>query len=258
MMFKISSGLKVSALSLVLFMLCSCAATRLSLEKKDLDVQTRTSNAIFLEPISKEQPLLFIDIRSGVMEFARGPFQEYVQQELIENGSDYRLTEDPDQADFFLMVSINNLQKVAPSAAEKAIKEGYGGQSLTHSLARATDFMEFNNHKDLLGAIAALIIVGTLETAINSSVKDTQYMLVCDVQVREKAKAGTEVKSATEIELKAGDAGAEKLTTEEVSDTIKYQTRIVTTANKANLKLETAAELMFKKTAYAIAGFFAK
>ncbi|GMQ87640.1 MAG: hypothetical protein BMS9Abin08_0845 [Gammaproteobacteria bacterium] len=36
----------------------------------------------------------------------------------------------------------------------------------------------------------------------------------------------------------------------------EYQTRIVTTANKVNLDLAEAQDLMFKKTAYAMAGFF--
>ncbi|MFP5350909.1 MAG: complement resistance protein TraT, partial [Gammaproteobacteria bacterium] len=45
-------------------------------------------------------------------------------------------------------------------------------------------------------------------------------------------------------------------TASEVGDQKEYRTRIVTTANKANLTLAEADELMFKKTAYAMAGFF--
>ena len=36
----------------------------------------------------------------------------------------------------------------------------------------------------------------------------------------------------------------------------EYHTLIVATAEKVNLKLEDAQDLMFKKTAYAMAGFF--
>lgn len=54
------------------------------------------------------------------------------------------------------------------------------------------------------------------------------------------------------------DAGTSTSTqsVSEASDKKEYRTRIVTTANKANLELPEAQDLMFKKTSYALSSFF--
>ena len=90
----------------------------------------------------------------------------------------------------------------------------------------------------------------------DSLVHDVTYMLVCDVQIQEKTKDGVIVRKDTKINAKVSDSGSSQQRVSEASDRKEYRTRIVTTANKANLKLEDAQELMFKKTAYAMAGFF--
>jgi len=64
------------------------------------------------------------------------------------------------------------------------------------------------------------------------------------------------VRKDTQISAKVSDAGSSTQRVSEATNRKEYRTRIVTTANKANLKLEEAQDLMFKKTAYAMAGFF--
>lgn len=86
--------------------------------------------------------------------------------------------------------------------------------------------------------------------------KDVTYMLVCDIQVTEKTKYGAIVRKDTQVDTKVSDAGSSRQTVSEVSNRKEYRTRIVTTANKANLKLEDAQNLMFEKTAFAMSGFF--
>jgi translation initiation factor IF-2 len=81
-------------------------------------------------------------------------------------------------------------------------------------------------------------------------------MLVVDVQIKERAAPGAIVRKDTAIKTKVSDDGASKQTVSEVSNQKEYRTRIVTTANKVNLKLEEAQPKMFDKTAYALSGFF--
>jgi hypothetical protein len=81
-------------------------------------------------------------------------------------------------------------------------------------------------------------------------------MLVCDIQITEKTKEGVLVRKDTKLNAKVSDAGSSQQTVSEVSDRKDYRTRIVTTANKVNLKIEDAQDLMFKKTAYAMSGFY--
>ncbi|HDO33993.1 MAG TPA: hypothetical protein ENH08_02600 [Chromatiales bacterium] len=57
------------------------------------------------------------------------------------------------------------------------------------------------------------------------------------------------------IDAKVSDSGASRQRVSGATNRKEYRTRIVTTANKVNLKLAEAQDLMFKKTAYAMAGF---
>lgn len=247
--------LAIWALSCAVVLTGGCAAARLSLEKRELDVQTRTSQAVFLTPVGHAKPLLYLDVRSGVMEFERQLFRTFVEDELVNNGSAYQLTDNPNDADFHLSALIFNLEKAAPSAAELALKEGYGGPSISNSVGALMNFA--NDSDDALKVFAAAIVIGAVESVINATVKDVRYILVSDVEVREALPPGVTAKEQTTINQTVSDAGNAILITEEVNDHVKFRTRIVTTANKANLALGEAKELMFKQTAHAIAGIFA-
>jgi hypothetical protein len=87
-------------------------------------------------------------------------------------------------------------------------------------------------------------------------VKDVIFLLVVDIQTKEKAAKGVIVRKDSKINAKISDDGASMQTMSEVSNRKEYRTRVVTTANKANLELEEAQPLMFSKTAYAMASFF--
>jgi hypothetical protein len=104
--------------------------------------------------------------------------------------------------------------------------------------------------------VGGALIGGIGTTVANAFVQDVTYMLVADVQIKERAKAGVMVRKDSKISASVSDAGTSTQRVSEVSDQKEYRTRIVTTANKANLKMEEAQPVMFDKTAYAMAGFF--
>ena len=100
-------------------------------------------------------------------------------------------------------------------------------------------------------------LIGALgTTAANTFVQDVTFMLVADIQVKEKTAAGVIVRKDTKISSKVSDAGTSTQTVSEATNKKDYRTRIVTTANKANLELTEAQDLMFRKTAYAMSSFF--
>ena len=80
--------------------------------------------------------------------------------------------------------------------------------------------------------------------------------LVCDVSVREKAGKGVLVRKDTSIDTQVSGGGTSPQRVSEAIDRKEHRTRIVTTANKADLKLEEAQDTMSNKTAYALSGFF--
>lgn len=242
---------KFAAVASMLFVLGGCAATQVALSKKDLDVQTRTSTAIFVDPVAAAKRTIYLDVRSGVMEFDRRAFKQFVVEQFALNDNGYRLVDDPEKAQFTMLVYVLNLEKTSPTAAEAALKQGYIGGSVV-----AGAVVGGVATKSYRGAAVGGVVGGAAEFIAGALVKDVTFMLVCDVQIKERTKHGAIVRKDTQIDAKVSDAGSSRQTVTEVSNQKEYRTRIVTTANKVNLKLETAQELMFKKTAYAMSGFF--
>ena len=202
-----------------------CAATQTMIAKKDLDVQSRTSTAIFIDPVPKDRRTIYLDVKSGVMEFDRRRFKQFVvEQFTAANDNGYRIVDEPDQAQFLMVAYVLNLEKASPTAAQTALNQGYTGGAIAGGAivgAAAT--------QTWAGAGVGGLVGGAAELISGAAVKDVTYMLVTDVQIQEKAPKGV---------------------------LVRKDTRIVTTANKVNLELPEAEELMFKKTAYAMAGFF--
>ena len=232
-----------------------CAATAVGLGKKDLRVETKTSTAIFVDPVAKELRTVYLDVRSGVMEFDRNAFRNFVTEQFAANtASGYTVVDNPEAAQFQMLVYVLNLEEASPTASEAALGTGYQGGSIAAGAAAGALIGGSSNRGT--GALGGAIVGGAAELISGALVKDVTYMLVCDVKITEKAKAGVIVRKDTQIASKVSDSGSSNQRVSEVGNRKEYQTRIVTTANKANLKLEEAQDLMFQKTAYAMAGFF--
>ncbi len=244
---------KAIAVIATLSVLWGCAATSTMISKRELDVQTRTSTSVFVDPVARAKRTIYMDVKSGVMEFDRRAFKQFVREEFGLNDNGYQLVDDPETAQFTMVAYVLNLEKTSPTAAEKALNKGYMGGAV---LAGAVGGGLANSSNPARGAAVGGLALGAAEFIAGSFVKDVTYMLVCDVQIKERTKHGAIVRKDTQVDAKVSDAGSSRQTVSEVSNQKEYRTRIVTTANKANLKLETAQSLMFKKTAYAMAGFF--
>lgn len=232
-------------------LISSCAATHTAISKRDLDVQARTSTAVFVDPVPKPQRTIYLDIKSGVMEFDRRQFKQFVRDQFAENDNSYRIVDDPENAAYVMVAYVLNLEKTSPSAAEVALNQGYMGGAV--AAGAVTGGLASNSWR---GAATGGLLGGAAEHLSGAFVKDVTYMLVCDVQIKERTKYGAIVRKDTQVDAKVSDAGSSRQTVSEVSNQKEYRTRIVTTANKVNLKLDEAANLMFQKTAYAMSGFF--
>ena len=234
--------------------LSGCAAVHTSVAKRKLDVQTRTSTAVFVDAVERNKRFVYLDVRSGVMEFDRRAFKKYVKSQFAQNDNGYRLTDSPKKAQYHMNVFVISLEKTSPTAAEAALKRGYTGDVGAGAALGAASGAEHGG--SATRAVGGGILGALGVTAANAFVQDVTFMLVADVQIKEKAGKGVFVRKDTKISAKVSDAGSSTQRVSEVSKHKEYRTRIVTTANKANLDLEEAQELMFDKTAYAMAGFF--
>lgn len=250
MNFTVKSFVKVAAISAALI-LSGCAATNTAFKKKELDVQTKTSTSIYIEPVAPAKRTIYVDVKSGVQEFDRAVFKKLLKDSFAVNDNNYRLIDDPEQAQFILSAFVLNLEKASPSASDKALGRGYegGGMLAGAAIGGAAG-------GDWQGAVAGGVVGAGVDMISGALVKDVTYMLVCDVQIKERTKNGVTVKRATDISTKVSDDGYTNQQVDETSNMKEYRTRIVTTANKVNLKLEEAAQPIYTKTAAAMSGFF--
>jgi hypothetical protein len=185
------------------------------------------------------------------MEFDRRAFTNFIKEQFAQSDTGYKIIEDADKAQFQMNIYVLNLEKTSPSAADAALHSGYiGGGAMAGA---ATGVALGGGYRE---AAAGGVLGGITSTIANAFVKDVTYMLVADVQIKEKVKKGVIVRKDTQISAKVSDAGTSTQRVSEATNQKEYRTRIVTTANKANLELAEAQDLMFKKTAYAMLGFF--
>ena len=90
--------------------------------------------------------------------------------------------------------------------------------------------------------------------AADAMVEDINYTMVTDIQISEKT--ATSVKTDNVAALKQGTSGYKVQTSTLTGSKHKYQTRVVSSANKVNLKFEEAKPLLEDQLAKSVANIF--
>lgn len=224
-----------------------CAATQLALEKKDLDVQTKMSSTIFLDPVGPDQKTVFVDIKNTSdkeVDIVSG-----LSGAIAAKG--YKIVQDPNQAHYMLQANILSVAKTDPSALQSVIGAGYGGAvfggAVGAGIGAATG-------KSWGSTAAGGIIGGIVETVSGALVKDVYYAMITDVQISERSTLP--VSQVTTSNLSQGTQTAVQQQVERTTNWKRYRTRVGTSANKVNLKFEEALPEIQKGLCKSISGLF--
>lgn len=238
-----------AALLLAVLSLAGCSAISTSVAKRDLNVQTKVSDTIFLQPAGPEQKVIWLRVRntSDKPDFE---IEQDVRAGLEAEG--YRITEYPDRATYWLDAVVKSVTDTSTTGADSAANAGFGGALLGGALGAGVS----NSGDRTKGAVLGAVVAGLASAAIDAAVKDTTYMAVVDVQITEKARKGVSVRTDAEQNLGQGTGGSQRQTSSSTGDAQSYQTRIVATANKANLKYEEAAAPLRQGIVRALSGMF--
>ncbi len=105
-----------------------------------------------------------------------------------------------------------------------------------------------------IGAGIGGLAGGVGELVAGALVKDVTYTIVTDMMISEKSTI--KVEQTVQSDLQKGKGSTIKQTSESTVDRKRYQTRIVSTANKVNLKFEEALPAMVEGLSRSIAGIF--
>lgn len=132
---------------------------------------------------------------------------------------------------------------------------GYKMTSLYDSLMARPDSVTYSKTGMLFGS---QIVAETSDFTTQNPelaqmlVEDINYTMVTDLQISERSKAT--VTTDNIAALKQGTSGVKVQTSTEQGNRAKYQTRVVSNANKVNLKFEEAKPVLEAQLAKSIAG----
>ncbi len=247
----------LTGIMILSLILSGCAAVHTSIAKKDLDVQTKMSDSIFLDPVEPSKKIIYLNIRntSDKTNFDIGAT---VSRAL--EGRGYRITNNPKEAHYWLQVNVLSVDKASPTAAEAALRAGYGGMGggavLGAAVGTATGAAMAGWTGAGIGGLAGAAAFGIADTVANAAVKDVTFMAITDVEIAERAEEGVIVREDRRQDAKQGIGGARRQSSTKVSEMNKFRTRVVSTANKANLQYEEAAVELTNGLARSISGLF--
>ncbi len=230
-------------------LISGCAATSTMISKHSLDVQTKTSASIFLDPVPDSQKVVYVQFKN-TSDKPKFSIRPEVVEALEKKG--YKVTNSLNKAHYLLQATILKVGKASPSAGEKALASGYG--SSLGGIAAGAAAGALVSGDSGTGALAGGLIGGVTSVIANSAVKDVTYSAITDVQISERSTTTIEERSRSE--LKQGISTKTTQTSHKKSHWQRYRTRIVSTAEKANLKFETALPKLKEGLTNAIAGFF--
>jgi hypothetical protein len=253
-------GIALAAAMAFSMILSGCAAVHTSIAKKDLDVQTKMSDTIFLDPVEPDRKIVYLNVRntSDKSNFdIAGPVARVLE------GKGYTITLDPKKAHYWLQVNVLSVDKASPTAAQAALGAGYGGAYGAVGSAAAGAAMGAATGAAIdgwgaagIGGLAGVAAFGLVDTVASAAVKDVTFMAVTDVEIAERAEAGVIVRQDNQQDAKQGIGGAMRQTSTKVSNMNKYRTRVVSTANKVNLQYDEAAADLTNGLTRSISGLF--
>ena len=214
------------------FMLLSGCVAQTMIEKRNLDVQTKMSASVFLEPVSKSKQIVFIKARNTSDKDIK--IEELIKNIFVQNG--FVITDDPAKANFMIQANLLQVAKTNANDAKNALGSAFGGGLIGAGISMGA---KGSNS----GTAAAGLVGAALGFVGDTLVKDVYFTMITDVEIRQRPLSGETVSQNSNLNFAQGTNAKE---TQVIKSTNvqwkKYQTRIVSVANKVNLEFEEAQE----------------
>lgn len=232
--------------SLVAIEFSGCGAAHTAIKKRNLDVQTRMSETIFLEPTEPNKKIILVDVRNT------SDKEMNVKDNIIASlqSRGYLVTSSPQQANYMLQVNILQVGKTDLRGSQSALDGGFGGAVLGAGVG-------YSSHNSSSNAAIGGLIGAAVGVVADAMVDDTYYSMVTDVQIRERPLSGEVVKQTQSANLKQGSSTnvAQAIQGGNI-DWKTYRTRVVSTANKVNLDFTEAQPALEEALGKSLSGLF--
>ncbi|HIF3101950.1 TPA: conjugal transfer complement resistance protein TraT [Salmonella enterica] len=235
-------NVKLMAMTAVLssvLVLSGCGAMSTAIKKRNLEVKTQMSETIWLEPSS--QKTVYLQIKNTSDKDMSG-LQAKVTKAVQDKG--YTITSSPDSAYYWIQANVLKADKMDLRTAQGFLSQGYEGAIAGAALGAGITGYNSSSAGATLG-------VGLAGMAADAMVEDINYTMVTDIQISEKTTASVQTDNVAA--LKQGTSGYKVQTSTQTGNQHKYQTRIVSSANKVNLKFEEAKPVLEDQLAKSVA-----
>lgn len=233
--------------------LSGCQAVTTAIEHRNLEVQSKMTDSVFLDPVAPSQQTVFLQIRN-TSDQADLDIAPDLRQAIEAHG--YTITNDPTRAHYVLQVNVLQAGKADPKELDRLFAGGFGGLNSAASVVGTAAYGA--GIGALAGGLNGLgygaLIAAPVALVADAFVKNATYSIVTDVQISEKT--GAVVTDRMNQNLKQGRSGTREVSSTETRNMKTYQTRIVSKAEQVNLELADAMPQVKAGIVRSIAGMF--
>lgn len=234
----------VAAVVASCIVLSGCSAMTTAIKKRNLEVKTQMSQTVWLEPST--QKTVYLQVRN-TSDKDMSDLQSLLAKDLQAKG--YTVTSSPDTAFYWIQANVLKAEKMDLRQTQGFLATGYEGAVAGAALGAGITAYNSNSGGAMLGVGLAAGLAGMAADAL---IEDVNFTMVTDLQISERSKNA--VTTDNIAALRQGTSGIKLQTSSEEGNRMKYQTRVVSNANKVNLKFEEAKPVLEAQLAKSVAG----
>lgn len=203
-----------------------CSALDTAVKKRNLETQTKMSETIWLNPQFIGDKTVFVQVKNTST--SNISLEQDIKNVLI--GKGYKIVNTPNNANYWLQVNLLNVGKMDLKESEAALT-GLTGAGIGATIGAY-------NTGSANTAVGWGIVGGIAGVVADAMISDNYYTMITDILVSEKTpyKVSHNAVNATT----QGTRGINMTESANSTNMNKYQTRVVSTANQVNLKLQEA------------------
>lgn len=231
------------------FLLNGCAAAMTAMRYKDLKVDTKPEETIFLRPVPQSQKTVWLEVKD-----TSGKNINLSSLHGLISSKGYKIVSDPEAAHYWYQVNVRYLGEVNTPAIREAMHASYGGP-LGGAIGGGVIGGMASNQR--YGTLAGALVGGVLgqlgEWVAGELVKKVEFGIIVDAQLAEKSDRPLSERQTASVQQGIASR-VQQDTGNYQTDRVLYRNRLSATAVQVNLDLETAKPALVDKITQSLVG----
>lgn len=208
--------------------LSGCSPVTTAIEHRDLTVENKMTETVFLDTVSPNQKTIYLQVRNTT------------DRQDFDIGPDLKQALEGARAHYVLQANVLQVGKMDKSTMHQLFAQGFGAANVIGATAYGAGIGAMAGGLNGLGYGA--LIAAPVALVADAFVKDNNFGAITDVQISERTT--TKVSDRMNQRLQQGRSGTRDVSSEQTTDQKFYQTRIMSSADRVNLELEDAMPML--------------